>query len=58
MLKQDRGEIEIAMEWHLIALEIAEDAQEREVGFSSGLMKPLHAVRPGAVVDHERQVRV
>ncbi len=58
LLKQDRGEIEIAMEVDAVALEIAEDAEERKVGFGGGFVEPLHAVRPGAVVDDVGQMGV
>ena len=37
---------------------LREDAEEREVGFGGGLVEPLHAVRPGAVVDDVGQMGV
>jgi hypothetical protein len=58
LLEQDGREIEVAVEGDAVALEVAEDAQEREVGFGGGFVQPLHAVRPGAVVDDVGQVGV
>jgi hypothetical protein len=58
LFKQDGREIEIAVEADMVALEVFEDAQERKVGLSRSLVKPLDAVRPRAVVDDVRQVRV
>ena len=58
LLEEDGGEVEVAVEADAVALEIAEHAEEREVGFGGGLVEPLHAVRPGAVVDHVGEVGV
>ena len=58
LLEQDGGEIEIAVETDLVALEIFEDAEQREVGFGSGFVEPLHAVGPRAVVDDVGQMRM
>ena len=58
LLEQDGGEIEVAVEADAVALEVAEHAEQREVGFGGGFVQPLHAVRPGAVVDDVGQMRV
>ena len=58
LLEKDRREIEVAVETDVVALEIFEDSEEREVGFSSGFVEPLHSVRPGAVIDDVGQMRV
>ena len=58
LLEKDGGEIEVAVETDLVALEIFEDAEEREVGFGGGFVEPLHAMRPGAVIDDVGQMRV
>jgi len=51
LLEEDGREIEVAVEGDAIAFEVAEDAEEREIGFCGGFEEPLHAVGPGAVVD-------
>jgi hypothetical protein len=51
LLEEDGGEIEAAVEGDAVALKIAEDAEERKVGFGGGLVEPLDAMRPGAVID-------
>ena len=58
LLEQDGGEIEVAVEADVVALEVFEHAEEREVGFGGGFVEPLHAVRPGAVIDDIGQMRV
>ncbi len=51
LLEEDGREVEVAVEGDAVALEIAEDAEERKVGFGGGFVEPLDAVGPGAVVD-------
>jgi len=51
LFEEDGGEIEAAVEGDAVALEIAEDAEERKVGFGGGLVEPLDAMGPGAVID-------
>ena len=51
LLEEDGGEVQVAAESDAVALEIAEDAEEREIGFGGGFMQPLDAMRPGSVVD-------
>ena len=46
------------VETDVVALEVFEDAEQREVGFSGGFMEPLHPMRPGAVIDDVGQMRV
>ena len=46
------------VETDVVALQIFEHAEEREIGFSGCFVEPLHAVRPGAVIDDVRQMRV
>ena len=46
------------MQRDAVALEATEHAEQWEVGFGGRLVQPLHAVRPGAVVDDVRQVGV
>ena len=58
LLEQDGREIEVAVEADAVALEIVEHAEEGEIGLGGGFVQPLHAVRPGAVVDDVRQMRV
>ncbi len=58
LLEKDGREIEVAVEADAVALEVFEDAEEREIGFGGGFVEPLHAVRPGAVIDDVGQVRV
>ena len=58
LLQKDRGKVEVAVKADSVFLQAPEDAEEWEVGLGGGFMKPLHAVRPGAVVDDVRQVGV
>ena len=58
LLEEDGGEIEVAVERDAVALEVAEDAEQRKVGFGGGFVEPLDAMRPGAVVDDIGQVGV
>ena len=58
LLEQDGREIKIAVEADLVALEIFQHAKERKIGFGGCFVEPLHAVRPGAVVDDIGQMRV
>ena len=58
LLEQNGREIEVAVEADAIGLEASEDAQERKVGLCGGFMEPLHAVRPGAVIDDVWQMGV
>jgi len=58
LLEKDRREIEVAVETNVVALEVPKDAEEREVGFSSRFVKPLHTMRPCAVIDHIGQMGV
>ena len=58
LLEEDRGEVEAAVEGNAISLEIAENAEQRKVGFGGGFVKPLDAVGPGAVVDDPGQMGV
>jgi uncharacterized protein YkwD len=58
LLEEDGGEIEVELGGDVVALEVGEDAEEREIGLGGGLVQPLHAVGPGAVVDDVGQVRV
>jgi len=58
LLEEDGREVEIAVEADLIAFEIFEDAEKREIGFSGGFVEPLHTVRPGAVIDDVGQMRM
>ncbi len=57
-LLEDGREIEAAVEGDAVALEIAEDLEQREVGFGGGFMEPFDAMRPGAVVDDPREMGV
>lgn len=54
LFEEDRREVQVAMESDAVALKIAEDAQERKVGFGCGFVEPLDAMRPGSVVDDVR----
>ncbi len=56
LLKEDGREVEAAVEGDAIALEVAEDAEERKVSFGSGFVEPLDAMGPGAVVDDPGKV--
>ena len=58
LLEEDGREIEAAVEGDAVALEIAEDAEERKVGFGRGFVEPLDAVGPGAVVHDPREMGV
>jgi hypothetical protein len=58
LLEEDGGEIEAAVEGDAVALEIAEDAEQRKVGFGGGFVEPLDAMRPGAVINDPGQVGV
>ena len=58
LLEQDGREIEVAVEADVVALEIFEHAQQRQIGLGGGFVEPLHAMRPGAVVDDVGQMRV
>ena len=58
LFEQDGGEVEVAVEADAVALEVGEDAEQREIGFGGGFEEPLHAVGPGAVVDDVRQMSV
>ena len=58
LLEQDGREIEVAVEADVVALEVFEHAEEREIGFGGGFVEPLHAVGPGAVIDDVGQMRV
>ena len=58
LLEQDGREVEIAVEGDAVALEVAEDAEQRKIGFGGGFVKPLDAMGPGAVVDDVGQMGV
>ena len=58
LFQQNWRQVQVAVQRDAVALEVAEDAQQRQVGFGGCLMQPLHAVRPGAVIHHVRQVRM
>jgi hypothetical protein len=58
LLEEDWREIEVAVKTDAVALQIFEDAEEREIGFSCGFVEPLHAVRPSAVIDDIGQMRM
>ncbi len=58
LLEQDGREIEIAVERDVVAVEAIEHAQQRKVGFGGGFEKPFDPVRPAAMVDDVRQMRV
>jgi hypothetical protein len=58
LFEEDRGEIEIAVKTDVVALEVLEHAEEREIGLGGSLVEPLHSMGPGAVIDDVRQVRV
>ena len=58
LFEEDGREIEVAIEADVVTLEIAEYAQEREVSLCRGLVQPLHAMGPGAVIDDIGQVGV
>ena len=57
LFEEDGGKVQVAMQRDAVAFETGEHAQEWKVGFCSGFMQPLHAMRPGAVVHDVRQVR-
>ena len=46
------------MEADVVALKIFQHAQQRQIGLGRGFVQPLHAMRPGAVVDDVRKMRV
>ena len=54
LLQQDRGEANVEVGGNAVALQAAEHAQQRQVSLCGGLVQPLHAVRPGAVIHHVR----
>ncbi len=58
LLQQDGREVQIAVQADAIGLQPAQDAQQRQVGLGGGFVQPLHAVRPGAVVDDVGQMSV
>lgn len=58
LLQQHWRKIEIAMKADVIAFKTPQNPQQREVRFSRSLVKPFHAVRPGAMVDDVRQMSV
>jgi hypothetical protein len=58
LLQKNRGDIQIAVKSDTIFVEAVEDAEEREIGFGGGLVKPLRAMGPRAVIDDVRQVSV
>jgi len=58
LLEEDGGKIEAAVEGDAVALEVAEDAEERKVGFGSSFVEPLDPVGPGTVIDDPGQVGV
>ena len=58
LLEQDGGEVEIAVETDVVALEIFEHAEQREIGFGGCFVEPLHTVGPSAVIDDVGQMRV
>jgi len=58
LLQQNGGEVDVEIGGNTVTFQIAQHAQDREVGLRGGFVQPLHPVRPGAVVDHIRQVRV
>ena len=41
LLEQDGREIEVTVEADVVALEISQDAEEREIGFSGGFVEPF-----------------
>ena len=58
LFEQDGRQVEVAVEGDAVALEIAEDAEQRQVGLGGSFMEPLNAMWPGSVVDDVRQVGV
>jgi hypothetical protein len=58
LFEKDWREIEIAVEADLVPFQIAKDSKQRKIGLRGGLVKPLHTMRPGAVVDYVRQMGV
>ena len=58
LFEQDGREVDVEVCGDAVALEVGEDAKQREVGLCGGFVQPLDAVRPGAVVDDVRQMRV
>ena len=58
LLEKDGGEVQIAMQSDSVALEIGEDSEKREVGFSGCLVEPLDAMGPGSVIDDVGEMSV
>jgi hypothetical protein len=58
LLEQDGRKVEIAVQADAVTFQIPKGAQKREIGLCSGLVEPLHAMRPGAVIDDVGQMRV
>ncbi len=58
LLQQDRREIEVEVGRDPIPFQIAQHPQQRQIGLGGGLVQPLHAMRPGAVVHHIGQMRM
>lgn len=58
LFEENRGEIEIAVETDPVALQIAQDAEEWEVGLGGRFVKPFHAMWPGAMVYDVGQMRM
>ncbi len=54
LLEQNRREVDDEVGGDSVSLEVGEDAEQRKVGLCGGLVQPLDAVRPRAVVDDVR----
>ena len=58
LFEEDGREAEVAVQGEAVALEVGEDAEERQVGLGGGIVEPLGAVGPGAVVDDPGEMGV
>ena len=58
LLQQHRRKIYVGLQRQALRFQLRKNAKQRQIGFSGGLVEPVQAVRPGAVMHHVRQVRV
>ena len=58
LFEKYRREIEIAVEADVVAFQAFKNAEEWQVGFSSGFVQPFHPMRPCAMVDHVGEMGV
>ena len=56
LLEKYGREIKVAVKTDPISLEVPKNAEQRQIGLGDSFVEPLHAMRPGAVIDHVRQV--